>query len=121
MYCANCGAKLDEGSKFCHNCGHPVQSASPAPQQAVPVPVPEDYIPVLQAEPVAEHTEAPQSPVQPETSAPLYSQTIPQTSYFYPDTSGEVPAPHVSSSGSVTASFSLTVSSFSEGRRRTTR
>lgn len=26
MYCQNCGAKLQEGQRFCHNCGEPVGS-----------------------------------------------------------------------------------------------
>lgn len=35
-FCANCGAKLDENEKFCHQCGKPVESqgAEPAATQA---------------------------------------------------------------------------------------
>ena len=36
MFCSNCGAKLNEGAKFCHGCGSPVGSvpaaAAPEPQ-----------------------------------------------------------------------------------------
>lgn len=36
-FCANCGAKLDENEKFCHQCGKPVEGKAPeaaAPQAA---------------------------------------------------------------------------------------
>ena len=26
MFCENCGAKIDEDSKFCENCGEPVKA-----------------------------------------------------------------------------------------------
>ncbi|MCQ2512228.1 MAG: zinc-ribbon domain-containing protein [Lachnospiraceae bacterium] len=35
MKCANCGAELEEGAKFCGSCGTPV--AAPAMEEAVPV------------------------------------------------------------------------------------
>lgn len=38
MFCTNCGAKLDEGQRFCSNCGTPVRSFTP--EQAEPVPAP---------------------------------------------------------------------------------
>ena len=89
MYCANCGAKLDEGSKFCHNCGAQVQAAAPVQQPEVPAaavpqltvpdtpvpaqPVPDvtDDIPVLEAEFIEEPASVPQ---------PSY-QTVPRQDY----------------------------------------
>ncbi|HAL59366.1 MAG TPA: zinc ribbon domain-containing protein, partial [Sarcina sp.] len=38
--CANCGKEIDEGAKFCTNCGAPVQHMQ-APAQAEPL-VPQD-------------------------------------------------------------------------------
>ena len=35
MFCNNCGAQLEEGTKFCAVCGAPVQDAAPV-QQATP-------------------------------------------------------------------------------------
>lgn len=46
MFCVRCGAKLDEGSKFCMMCGTAVAQPAPAP---APVP---DPVPVPVAEPV---------------------------------------------------------------------
>ena len=30
MFCTNCGQQLQEGAKFCSNCGTPVGTATPA-------------------------------------------------------------------------------------------
>ena len=103
MYCANCGAKLDEGSKFCHNCGAPVQAAQPAvqqpsapaavPQQPVPSSAPSDEIPVIQAEFIPEPSAPVQQPAQPVPyTAPVY-QAPPQPAADNPGSiSGELPS-----------------------------
>ncbi len=41
MFCTHCGAKIEDGAKFCDNCGSPVQiTAQPQnPQMQVPPPV----------------------------------------------------------------------------------
>ncbi len=33
MFCPNCGSKLNDNSKFCENCGAPVQAQNQQPQQ----------------------------------------------------------------------------------------
>lgn len=34
MFCPGCGAKIDDGARFCPVCGHQVQAAAPAPAHA---------------------------------------------------------------------------------------
>ena len=69
MFCTNCGAKLDEGQRFCSNCGTPVQTFTP--KAAEPAPAPESaqtpvYTP---AEPTVLPV-PPVPPVQPQSGKP---------------------------------------------------
>lgn len=69
MFCTNCGAKLDEGQRFCSNCGTPVQTFTP--KAAEPAPAPESaqapvYTP---AEPTVPPV-PPVPPVQPQSGKP---------------------------------------------------
>lgn len=42
MYCPNCGAKNEDGSNFCEQCGHPLSRATKREPHAVPHhPIPE--------------------------------------------------------------------------------
>lgn len=43
MYCSNCGAKLNDGAKFCHACGKPISSVS-AVETVPPLPDPEPVL-----------------------------------------------------------------------------
>ena len=57
MFCNNCGAQLEEGTKFCAVCGAPVQDAAPvqqaAPQYEAPAPEAPSYeAPAYNAAPV---------------------------------------------------------------------
>ncbi len=59
MFCYSCGAKIEDGNKFCSQCGTPVRTAAPAvtepvAEPAAPVVVAEPVAPVAVAEPVAE-------------------------------------------------------------------
>ena len=37
MFCKNCGAKLDEGSKFCSGCGMAVNAEGKSPESLIPI------------------------------------------------------------------------------------
>ena len=65
MFCHNCGNALEDGAKFCPNCGTPV--AAPVIDEA---PVVEQ--PVVE-EPVVEQ---PQQPVYEAPAAPVYQQPV---------------------------------------------
>ncbi len=45
MFCSNCGAELQPGQKFCHNCGHPTSQQVAAEVQ--------DQVPTMPVVPVA--------------------------------------------------------------------
>ena len=102
MYCANCGTKLDEGSRFCHNCGAPVQSTPPVTQQPVPVspalqqpasaPSVEAEIPVLQTGFIQEPAGTGQAPAYTAPSSESSPQTPHQPDNPYRDLSREVPS-----------------------------
>ena len=65
FFCSNCGAKLEDGSKFCTTCGTPVApAAEPATQ------------PVVEEVPVAPVYSAPVEPVYAPPSAPTYSAPV---------------------------------------------
>ena len=71
MFCRNCGKQLNDGQRFCPNCGQP-QQAAPAPVQPVaPAPVqPVAPAPVQPVAPAPVQPVAP-APVQPVAPAPV--------------------------------------------------
>lgn len=64
MYCTNCGTKLDDNQKFCHNCGAQIVATyankSTIGQMEIPVPP---------ARPAASDAAAPIAPVPPQPQA----------------------------------------------------
>ena len=44
MFCKNCGAKLDEGSKFCSGCGMAVNAEGKSPETVAENPQPNPYM-----------------------------------------------------------------------------
>ena len=96
MYCSNCGAKLDDGAKFCHECGTPVlpintpqlpqQEAAPAPQTPAfgmgePVSAPSEA-PVLQ---MPQGTPASVDPDPAVSAAPVFEMPQPAASEPLPE------------------------------------
>lgn len=61
MFCSNCGAELQPGQKFCHNCGHPTSQQVAAEVQ--------DQVPTMPVVPVtadvSAEAEVPAEPVVP--------------------------------------------------------
>ena len=49
MFCNNCGAQLEEGTKFCAVCGAPVQDAAPVQQAAPQYEAPAQEVPSYEA------------------------------------------------------------------------
>ncbi|MBR4928850.1 MAG: zinc-ribbon domain-containing protein [Oscillospiraceae bacterium] len=93
MFCSNCGTKLQEGAKFCHNCGAPVISnAAPAEtaEPAFTAPVFKPAEPDITSAPVQEPVPEPAAEDIPEPSfsAPVYTPSETQT----PDTCIPEPA-----------------------------
>lgn len=80
MNCKNCGTAVEDGKKFCPNCGTPLTEDTPTPMpEAVPDAVPDmpETAPILDA-PEQMPDAAPEAPQPaPETSAPQ-SQAAPQ-------------------------------------------
>ena len=83
MFCSNCGTRLPEGTKFCTNCGLPVESPAQgagdqaAADETVAMPSPStgsgparEYVPISIDEPA----------VAPEPAAPSYASSAPQRS-----------------------------------------
>lgn len=77
MFCPGCGAKIDDGARFCPVCGQQMQAAAPAPVHAAAhaqaAPSQSQYAAQLQAAPVfsaapAMHAAAPASAVHPALS-----------------------------------------------------
>ena len=60
-FCPNCGASLEQGVKFCANCGQAVTPTQPAPAQ--PAPAQQAYAPAQQV--VHVHTGQPVGGVSP--------------------------------------------------------
>ena len=79
-FCSNCGTRLEEIEAFCHNCGQPVATRTPAPPVA-PVP-PQSYRP-------------PVAPPQQTYSPPVAPPVAPQRTYSPPSapppTFGQMP------------------------------
>lgn len=84
-FCVNCGARLNDGAKFCTECGQKIPQAEPV---APPTPVYEAPAPVVQPEPVYVAPvvqpepvyEAPAPVVQPE---PVYEAPAPAANTFF--------------------------------------
>ena len=80
MNCKNCGTAVEDGKKFCPNCGTPLTEDTPTPMpEAVPDAVPDmpETAPIPDA-PEQMPDAAPEAPQPaPETSAPQ-SQAAPQ-------------------------------------------
>lgn len=81
MFCQKCGSQVPEGSKFCINCGAPVEipaPAAPAVPEPAQAPAPEPVqVPVQEpvAPQVPEAPAQPEIPVQPQQpAAPQYTQ-----------------------------------------------
>ena len=72
MFCQNCGAQLNEGTKFCPNCGTLVQTAG-VPAGA---PIQQEMPPAAVEPPVAEPTPAP----TPAPAAVMEKETVPPAS-----------------------------------------
>lgn len=73
MFCPGCGAKIDDGARFCPVCGHQMQAAAPAPAHAQAAPSQPQYTAQPQTAPVfssapAMHAAAPASAVHPALS-----------------------------------------------------
>ena len=88
MFCMNCGKEMPNDSKFCINCGAPVDTAEPAPpvqdQLSVPQP-PQEPQPVIQA--TAQQLQPqpqpqPQPQAQPQPQPQLQTQAQPQSVQF---------------------------------------
>ncbi len=73
MYCSNCGAKIEEGSKFCTNCGVPLSAQKqPAMREA----------PQKPSQPAMR--EAPQKPSQPQIKLELPNEPQPSQQAMKP-------------------------------------
>ena len=73
MFCPGCGAKIDDGARFCPVCGHQMQAAAPAPAHAQAAPSQPQYAAQPQAAPAfsaapAMRAAAPASAVHPALS-----------------------------------------------------
>ncbi len=111
MFCSNCGAKNNDGSKFCFSCGNPMPTPAPVEEVQAPVePVvePEEektmlFVPNKSVEPDVDATMAftPVAPVEPvapvtpvEPVAPIYAPVAPTYSNYQPVAEPvSVPAP----------------------------
>lgn len=85
MFCRKCGTKNAEGTKFCTNCGAPLEAPSPAIQSGAPVP-PSATAP--QPTPVA-----PAGAPVPPTGAPVAPQGMPQQGTYQPPVYEQPAAP----------------------------
>lgn len=86
MFCNNCGNKLDDGAKFCMNCGKPVEAA---PKTAVPqFAVASD----LDANSIPKRTPAP-APAQNPGPVPVYSSPVRTPKQEYAPAQEARPAP----------------------------
>ena len=80
MFCHNCGTALDDGAKFCPNCGTPVLLTGSAPEPAAAFTEPTSTLeePTGYTEPVQEPAEPanvqPEAPVYQQPEAPVYQQ-----------------------------------------------
>ncbi len=90
MFCGNCGKEIEENSRFCEHCGHPVATEQAVPQETVIVPelpVSEQTILVPElpeTEPVPEQPMDMPTIVVPQMPEPPVTQTDP-LQQVYPD------------------------------------
>lgn len=90
MFCTKCGAAVEDGVKFCPNCGQPMEQVAPAPQpEPQPVPQPEPQPVYQQPQPVYQQPQpAYQPPQQPayqpaaQPQQPVYQQTVYQNNVY---------------------------------------
>ena len=78
MFCGKCGAKIDDGSKFCASCGAPVEitAAAAAPAvEAAAQPVQEPTAPAVEA--VAQPVQEPAAPAVNAYAQPVQEPTAP--------------------------------------------
>ena len=84
MNCPICGAVLNDGAKFCGNCGNKVEAAAPVTETpvmpAAPV-TPVMETPVMPAAPV---TPVMETPVMPAAEPSIFDQPV-QTAYAQPE------------------------------------
>ncbi len=79
MNCKNCGIAVEDGKKFCPNCGAPLTDAAPAPEAVPDAPAPETPTPETEA-PAAEMPSAPEVAPAPEAAPSPQPEPIPQPS-----------------------------------------
>ncbi len=89
MFCANCGAKLAEGSAFCHNCGSRCEVQAPAPQP-LPQDIPETQCLSPEPQYFYQPPQAPETQYLPPEPQYSYQPPVPQ---YQPPVQSSIPQP----------------------------
>ncbi|MBQ8539269.1 MAG: zinc-ribbon domain-containing protein [Ruminococcus sp.] len=87
MFCHNCGHELENGAKFCNNCGTPQQTQNTSqPQSAIYEPASTPVAQPQQETPSAvPYAQPPQSDAyQPQQTAPQYAGSVPYNANLNP-------------------------------------